>query len=222
MAKIHALLGCLVVLVACDGKTEDGGVRGVGGGGAFGGATATVGGATGQGGNTVTSGGAAQGGATSITLACETNQDCTLRAATCCGVCGAPTIDDMIALPVDAVDAYAKQVCGTGPVMCPACATQLNPDLFATCDSGTCQAVDLAQSDWSLCTTASDCTVRAATCCECNASLERWNLVAVAKTALSDYASAICEPAQACAECMPVYPTEVTLDCVSGHCTLPR
>jgi hypothetical protein len=219
MAKLQALLGCLVVLVACEAKTEDDGMNGVGGGGSLGGSTAAVGGAA-QGG--AAQGGAAQGGATSSDFACETNQDCTLRAATCCGVCGAPALDDMIALSVDGVDAYAKQVCGTGPAMCPACATMLNPDLFATCDSGACQAVDLTQSEMSACTTASDCTLRAATCCECGASLEVWNLVAVAKTSLADYAAAICEPVQACAECMPIYPTAVTLDCVSGHCKLQR
>jgi hypothetical protein len=99
---------------------------------------------------------------------------------------------------------------------------QLNADLLATCDNGACKAVNLPESDLSTCNAASDCVVRAAACCECGASMELWSLVAIAATASADYAALVCESTQACAACMPVYPTDVALDCVAGHCVLAR
>lgn len=41
----------------------------------------------------------------------------------------------------------------------------------------------------------------------------------IATVAERDYADLVCDPDQACPECAPVYPTEVTVACnAGGHC----
>jgi hypothetical protein len=231
---LYVAVGALFVLVACQGKTDVNEPGDNGGNSSVGGENSNVGGSTFHGGgNTSTSGGthsssvtsstggSVQGGAANLTQ-CVANDDCGLRAKTCCGICGAPSSTDVIALSVEGMTQYTKDVCGGGPVPCPACATQMNPDLFATCRSGNCKVVDLATSDLSACQQASDCVLRAATCCECNASVETWNLVALSKSALADYASQVCGSEEVCAKCMPIYPTTIVPACVSGHCQISR
>lgn len=98
----------------------------------------------------------------------------------------------------------------------------INPDLFATCDNSACSVVDLATSELSVCSVDADCVLRVADCCECGASMERFNLIALSKTGRSAYPALVCDPNTACAECLPTYPTSPTPTCVEGHCRVER
>mgnify|MGYP001602925420 CR=1 FL=1 len=61
-----------------------------------------------DGGGTTLDGAATDAGART---ACTVVSDCALRAATCCGVCGSPTVDDYVGLHIDDVTGYGTAVC---------------------------------------------------------------------------------------------------------------
>lgn len=197
------------------GTTMHGGTTG--NGGRTGSTTPPHGGSTGSGGTSATAGGSG-GFATS----CQQPSDCTLTAATCCGTCGIPQKTDVVAVATAGLNAYRNAICGSGPKLCPLCATMNNPDLLATCDRGTCSVVDLTESPLSACSRVTDCRLRAATCCECGASMALWDLVALSSDGLVGYAAILCDAGAACPECMPHYPTNAQLSCTLGHCSLAR
>ncbi len=109
-----------------------------------------------------------------------------------------------------------------GPVDCPACAGMLNPNLVATCGGGgRCEVVDV-ENDGSLssCETSEDCVVRVPDCCECGADVSAYRLIAIRATAVGDYGALVCDPDTGCPDCAPVYPPEVTAECVGGSCRI--
>jgi hypothetical protein len=203
-------------LVGCGGATDDQGpnVAGAGNtGGGTGGTATTSGGHTGAGGGTTTT--------PNVRRDCSSHSDCQLVPASCCGACGAPTSQDVVALRTDAAAGYRESACGTGSP-CPACASLNNPDLFASCQNSECVVVDLTTNPVSACSADADCVLRAATCCECGASMDPWRLVAITKNSENSYASLVCDATAMCAECMPEYPTSQTRTCSDGHCRIAR
>ncbi|HEX2675395.1 MAG TPA: hypothetical protein VHM19_02115, partial [Polyangiales bacterium] len=96
---------------------------------------------------------------------CEEPSDCIVVGLGCCGVCGKPELEDVIAIRRDALPARQER-CRTAT--CPACATMTNPSLIATCRSGQCAVVDVEQEDAiSACHDDGDCRIRGTSCCEC-------------------------------------------------------
>ena len=141
-----------------------------------------------------------------------TVEDCVLTSRTCCGVCGAPTADDVIALRRDEVDAYRRGVCGPDPVGCPACATQPNPSLVAVCADPGCAVRDLGRAGdpATACTTDAGCVIRSAACCECGGGAP---YLALAVDHAADYAALVCPPGTACPECAPLPPADLEAYC---------
>jgi hypothetical protein len=203
-------------LVGCGGATADQGPSVAGASnanGGFGGQVTTSGGRTGAGGGTATT--------PNVRRDCSSHTDCVLVPASCCGACGAPTSNDVVALRVDAAAGYRESVCSAG-YACPACASMNNPDLFASCQNSLCVVVDLTTSQVSACSADADCVLRAAACCECGAAMDAHSLVAISKNSASSYASLVCDATAVCAECMPQYPTSPAVICNGGHCWIDR
>ena len=133
-------------------------------------------------------------------------------------MCGNPTVDDVDAVNHDQLEAHQQAVCPT-PVVCAACPTQTNPNLFATCGAGSCKAVDVSSDSASECTADEDCRLRVTGCCECGGSTASFELIALNRSKESLYTEQVCDPMQACDECLPFYPTDVKARCGANcHC----
>ncbi len=147
---------------------------------------------------------------------CTKNADCAIVPESCCGACGAPARGDAVAVRADQRSAYRVQACATG-ASCPACAPlYLDPTLVATCSAGRCALVDLQVHAASACEQDADCHVRTPDCCECGGDTSVGRLVGISDDAA--YRALVCDD-QACPECAPIYPVEVTVGCGDdGHC----
>ena len=150
--------------------------------------------------------------------ACDLNSDCVLTPASCCAVCGAPRLGDVDAVNRERLDQHFADVC-PNPGPCPKCGVATNPELLATCDDSACRALDIREQEASACSTNADCRLRVTGCCECGGSTASSDLIAIRSDAESAYRALVCDPEQACAECAPVYPTDVEAYCATdGHC----
>jgi hypothetical protein len=145
---------------------------------------------------------------------CSKSSECVIRPASCCGQCGAATRDDIVALRSDQVTAYQTATCGDSSG-CPACYSAQDATLIATCDAGHCKVVDLKLHAATACSAASDCRIRTNVCCECGDPTDIEHIIAISSE--SEFSPLVCD-GQACPECAPIYPAEVVVDCVSGHC----
>jgi len=151
---------------------------------------------------------------------CAVNSDCVLAADSCCGVCGAPGLDDVDGVNRTLTDEHFHDVC-PAPVPCPECPSATNPDLLATCDSLACAAVDIRQHAASACVADTDCRLRTTGCCECGGATDPSSLIAIAVTGEPLYSQLVCDPAAACPDCVPIYPTDVEAFCATdGHCDI--
>jgi hypothetical protein len=127
-----------------------------------------------------------------------------------------PELSDITAVNGERAEEYLQTVCPNGPVcLCP---TALNPNLFATCDGGTCRAFDVREHEASSCTMDDDCRVRTRGCCECGGDTSPGSLIATAWGGTFD--ALVCDPMAGCPECAPLYPPEATASCESDHCVL--
>jgi len=151
-----------------------------------------------------------------IWYACDTNEDCQIAPATCCGACGAYTSDNVIAVHRDALAAYAEAACADVEG-CPTCDATRLPSITARCASGRCEVVDLSEDDLTACAVTTDCILRTQACCECDAPSE---YVAIGSAMGSAYAELVCVEGQACPECEHEYPASPTAACDAGHCLI--
>jgi hypothetical protein len=165
------------------------------------------------------SGGPDDAGGQQGLLACDVNSDCIVVPESCCGTCGAPTRGDALAINDASTAEHSRRVCASD-VGCPACAPLfIDPTLVATCRAGRCEVVDLRKHEASTCEQDTDCKLRTPDCCECGGDASMGRLLGIARTAEADYAELVCDPEQACPECLPAYPSEVTVECsASGRC----
>lgn len=149
--------------------------------------------------------------------ACEVPSDCVVVPESCCGTCGAPTRGDAVAIARDALTAYQCGACGPH-AGCPACAPLfIDPTLVATCVDQRCELVDLLHDEASACESDDDCRVRTPDCCPCGGDTSPGRLIGMSSE--DAYAALVCDPDQACDECAPVYPDEVTVSCnAQDHC----
>lgn len=151
---------------------------------------------------------------------CTMPSECVLRANSCCGVCGAPTIGDVDAVNSDRTTEHFNEVCPM-PETCPDCPSALNPELIATCRAGRCAPIDVGDHGVTGCTSDLECVVRVPDCCPCGADTSPWNLIALRADELAAYEALVCDPAMACLECEPAYPADVSAVCgADGHCEL--
>jgi hypothetical protein len=147
--------------------------------------------------------------------ACKVPSDCVVVAKSCCGRCGAQARGDAIA--TDQSAAYRSAVCGSS-MGCPACAPLfIDPTLVATCRNRRCELVDLLEHESSACSADDDCRVRTPDCCPCGGDTSLGRLIGVSSE--HAYSALVCDPDQACDECAPIYPGEVTAFCdTDDHC----
>jgi hypothetical protein len=151
---------------------------------------------------------------------CNRTSDCIVVSNSCCDACGEPTLAQVDAVNRFRVDDQRDDVC-PDPVPCPKCASQDNPDLLATCAAERCQAVDIRTHAVSSCALDTDCKLRVSGCCECGGSTLPEALIAINASLETAYRELACDAGQACAECAPVYPTEVEAHCApDGHCAV--
>lgn len=164
-------------------------------------------------------GGVNRADAGSPLAACEVNSDCIVVAESCCGSCGAPARGDAVAISRSRAAEHARDAC-KGNVGCPACAPLfIDPTLVATCQAGVCELVDLRSHAASACERDQDCRLRTPDCCECGGDTSLGRLLGISTSSERDYAELVCDPDQACPECAPIYPPEVTVECsASGRC----
>lgn len=139
-------------------------------------------------------------GDASLSGACDVPSECTLRAASCCGSCGAATPDDMIALADGEVAGYEAAVCGDD-IGCPECAQDTDPYLLATCRASECIAVNLHVDPLTECETDTDCVLASAQCCSCE-TLSLSQIVAY-NPARGSLGSLLCDPDADCPPCVP-------------------
>ena len=130
-----------------------------------------------------------------------------------------PTLADVDAIHVDLAREHYEAVCPE-PMPCPDCPSAPNPNLGATCDSGTCAAFDLSMMPVTECAGAADCRVRVRDCCECGADTSFSNLIAIRTDASAEYAELVCPSDFGCDDCLPVYPDDVRAICDAGRCAL--
>lgn len=152
---------------------------------------------------------------------CTTPSECTLAANDCCGPCGTPTLDDYDAILTSRAAAHQHAVCPAPDPACPDCVVMDDPNLGATCNAGRCEEYDVRQLPLSACTSDDACVLRTRDCCECGASTDPTNLVAIRGDARVEYASLLCDDLGACPPCEPIYPTDVEAYCADdGHCAI--
>ena len=172
-------------------------------------------GTTGSGGS-----GGSGGGSPSTWAACTAPGQCELAAKGCCGTCGTPAINDVNGVNRSQGQAYQDDNCPE-PVPCPACASQINPNLAAFCVEDTCSAIDVRSDDVSACATDADCRLRYSDCCESCATASPELVIALSQSGASVYASQVCAPSQACEKCLAIYPDNVKAVCgASKHCAV--
>ncbi|MCB9595356.1 MAG: hypothetical protein H6719_21735 [Sandaracinaceae bacterium] len=143
---------------------------------------------------------------------CDDATDCRMRPRGCCPACGVPELADVTAVAAGAPEDPDRCAEST----CPACETEPNPNLFATCQAGHCVVVDVRQDSLSLCATDADCAVIRPDCCAC-----RPGYVAVSAGAEADYYRRQCGEVPLCSPCEPhAIPASQVGRCVEGHCAV--
>jgi len=149
---------------------------------------------------------------------CDGPGQCEALVPGCCGVCGAPGLGDVVGVNSDQRDQMKAATCGDPNPTCPKCATQIEPNLVAFCDSGRCTPLDIRTDPVSSCHSDSDCMLRTAACCE-SCAPNAFELVAIAKQEATRYQSEVCRTDQACPACAPIYPAGWVAACgEGGHC----
>lgn len=148
---------------------------------------------------------------------CDVPSECVLLPASCCGRCGAPTPDDMIAIPVAHQMEYVSMVCGGGTIGCPECASPWDPYLVATCRERRCEAVDLHADPRTECVTASDCTLAPIQCCACGAL--GMDQVVAYNPARGSIGALVCDPDADCPPCVPDFGS-LSATCEAGRCVV--
>ena len=159
---------------------------------------------------------------------CRTPTDCVLLPESCCGSCGQPSRTDIDSVPRSGADAQRAMACAD-PVPCPACEGQPDPTLLPDCSMSSCTVLDLnppvgPPPGLSACEEDTDCIIRAASCCECGATITEETVVAINLEIRGGYDPFVCEPGTGCPECAPVYPDNLVARCLgdgaAARCTV--
>jgi len=156
------------------------------------------------------------GGGTPGWASCTFSDNCVVQPASCCGLCGAATAEDMVGVNRDFLSEQRDEACGGGEA-CPGCAQQPDPDLVATCQVGVCVAESLrfhdARAD---CDTDDDCVLRTTTCCPTCGEADPSEIVAVNRERSYELTALFCDGADVnCAECVSTFPPTFHATCVA-------
>lgn len=171
-------------------------------------------GAGGEGGSAGTGGSAP----TPADRSCERASDCIVIPASCCGSCGVATASDRVAVRAGEESVHRAAACSAEEA-CPACAGEPDPNLFALCIDGQCEARDVRTSEASACVEDTDCVVIPRACCACGAGDAPGTLVAV-RVGDSEFAESLCTEDVGCPECGWDPPSGVSAVCVAERCSV--
>ncbi len=150
---------------------------------------------------------------------CDGPGQCTALTSGCCAPCGKPTLGHVQGVNIDRQPDFRAATCGDPDPGCPACATQLEPNLQAFCSANRCSALDIRAHAYSECASDTDCTLRYADCCgSCVPDVAK--LIALSQAHLLDYGAAVCKPDQCLPACVQVMPERVRAVCATGHCAV--
>jgi len=151
---------------------------------------------------------------------CMATSECVVAAATCCGVCGAPTLVDVTGVNQSQRSVQSDEACGDPPPPCPECPSMNNPNLIATCqDVGfpggdMCVVEDLTESALAECETDEECVLRSPTCCPSCDNLGPTGYVAINAANESGLQALLCdETPPACDDCVPFFPAGIRAIC---------
>lgn len=137
--------------------------------------------------------------------ACSHATDCVIAARSCCGNCGAPADDDVIALHREDEPAYRDEVCDGMP--CPGCFLPFPTNLYADCVESRCVVLDIYDpaNGFNTCEDDAECALRTTECCECGATPSESSLVAIRADRRGEFSALVCEPETGCPECEANY-----------------
>lgn len=133
---------------------------------------------------------------------CESPVECIITKNTCCGVCGAPDLEDLQGVNSAHVQDLDAHLCGEPRPDCPEC-VMMPPrgNYIAICERAQCLVVDHHQSfTYDRCRADHDCQIAANRCCTpCNQPYTAFNATAVSTDANLQLrrrlcAGATCEP----------------------------
>jgi len=150
-------------------------------------------------------------GGTTPWASCTANSECVVMPVTCCGTCGQASASDMVGVNRSHISEYRGDRCDVA--ICPACAGEPDPNLIATCEAGTCRALDVRTDPVSACTVSSDCTLRINTCCMCSFDPP----IAIRADGEADFQALVCDGDEVCPECAPAFPNWAAY-CQVNHC----
>jgi hypothetical protein len=216
-ARSALVLALPFVLLACGGKTDDGGS------GTYGDASSDVSADVSIDTTPIpdVAKDAPSDGSPGDLAACTGGGQCELASPGCCGApCGVPKLSDYVGIHKGNESAYKSLTCADpGGTPCPGCAVRPDPNLTAFCIGTRCTAIDVRTDPVSACKTDADCRLRYAPCCECGAS-DPHELIALAVSQASAYMNQVCDPSETCAKCATAYPAseKAICDAATGHC----
>ncbi len=148
-------------------------------------------------------------------LACTVNSDCTVTAQDCCADCAHLSRDTSIAIALASVDAYHERECAPDTA-CKRCTPIPDHNLFARCNSGRCELVDISTTPISACSASNDCKLRSTRCCECDLSA---SLVAIAVDQEKAFQTLACDANETCPPCTdPPQLLDVAALCSEERC----
>jgi len=173
----------------------------------------------GSGNSGTSNGGSGNSGAGSAGFAsCNGPGQCVLRTPGCCGICSEPTLADVEPINQANDQAFYDATCGENDPICPACAEQPNPNLFAYCRAEQCVEDDITLSEYNQCNEASECVLRAGLgCCECGG----FGVVALpASFVEQQLLQLVCPPDWGCDDCVPELPDGAEPACIDNRCAV--
>jgi hypothetical protein len=153
--------------------------------------------------------------ATADWLYCSGLEDCVLRTAGCCDVCGKPTAQDVDAVRVGMSSEadHRGDVCPMPPASCPLCATSPNPALYPLCITSQCLVFDVRAQPLSACNITADCALVPHDCCGCGGGY-----ASVRNDAVAAFHATVCDPDATCMAC-GTPPVGIEAFCApDGHC----
>ncbi|MDW8247366.1 MAG: hypothetical protein RMJ84_12410 [Sandaracinaceae bacterium] len=156
---------------------------------------------------------------------CSSHDECVIVPASCCGDCGAATVNDFLGVHRDDVEAVRMAACRQNPG-CPECIrSHHDAVLFGRCTGdGRCTGINVLELPWTACTDNSDCELRSRDCCACGL-IQPEHLIAINKNMQRDASAFLCgrppEQDVACL-CAQTFPPNHRAACVRGRCVVER
>lgn len=144
---------------------------------------------------------------------CSHPSECVVTFPGCCHHCETETVDNMLAIRQDSIEAYRAN-CGDN-LECRGCGRGSNNYLQANCVGNHCTLVNLRETAVVACEDF-DCKLRRPGCCECEDSGQ---FIAIAEDEEAQFARLVCPPDADCPTCdLPLQVSDIEAVCDEGSC----